>query len=249
MDPAIVLPPRARRKPVYTTVHGYTREDPYGWLRAANWREVMRDPSKLAPEIRAHLEVENAYARAMMADTETLQAKLYEEMRGRIKEEDSSVPAPDGPFAYLTKYVQADSNRCLARTPRDGGPETVLIDGNAEARGDRFSASAVPIIRRTIACSAWSFDERGAELYTILIRDLATGKELDDRIEATSGRIVWSADSRHVFYVRLDDNHRPSRLYRHRLGTPTESDQLVYEESDPGFFVGVGTARIRVASS
>ena len=89
-------PPRAARKPVYSTIHGYTREDPYGWLRAANWQEVMRDPTKLAPDIRAHLEAENAYARAVMADTAALQEALFAEMKGRIKEDDSSVPAPDG---------------------------------------------------------------------------------------------------------------------------------------------------------
>jgi len=242
---AKIDPPRAARKPVYYTVHGATHEDPYAWLRASNWQEVMRDPAKLAPEIRVHLEAENAYSRAIMADTAELQEQLFAEMKGRIKEEDSSVPAPDGPYSYLTKYVAGGQQPVLARTPREGGAETILIDGNAEARERpffRFGGAHHSPDHRYLA---WSFDERGSELYTIRIRDLATGVDLDDRIEGTSGRIVWSGDSRRIFYVLLNENHRPSKLYRHRLGAPVEIDQLVYEEADPGFFLGVGLTQSR----
>jgi oligopeptidase B len=240
-----IAPPQAPRKPVYSTIHGYTREDPYAWLRAANWQEVMRDPARLAPDIRAHLEAENAYSRAVMAETTVLQEELFAEMKGRIKEEDSSVPAPDGPYAYLTKYVAGGQQPVLARTPRDGGEETILIDGNAEARERpffRFGGAHHSPDHRYLA---WSFDERGSELYTVRIRDLKTGLDLDDRIEGTSGRIVWAGDSRRLFYVQLNENHRPSKLYRHRLGTPSADDQLVYEEADPGFFLGVGLTQSR----
>jgi oligopeptidase B len=237
--------PRAPRKPVYSTIHGHTREDPYAWLKAANWQEVMRDPTKLPPDIRAHLEAENAYARSIMADAAGLQEQLFAEMKGRIKEEDSSVPAPDGPYAYLTKYVAGGQQPVLARTPREGGAESILIDGNAEARERpffRFGGAHHSPDHRYLA---WSFDERGSELYTIRIRDLETGVDLEDRIEGTNGRIVWSGDSRRIFYVRLNENHRPSKLYRHRLGAASEDDELVYEEADPGFFLGVGLTQSR----
>ena len=228
---AKIDPPRAARKPVYYTVHGATHEDPYARLRASNWQEVMRDPAKLAPEIRVHLEAENAYSRPSWPIPRSCRSN-FAEMKGRIKEEDSSVPAPDGPYSYLTKYVAGGQQPVLARTPREGGAETISSTAMPRLASGRSSVSGAhhsPDHRYL----AWSFDERGSELYTIRIRDLETGVDLDDRIEGTSGRIVWSGDSRRIFYVLLNENHRPSKLYRHRLGAPVEIDQLVYEEADP----------------
>src|SRR3990172_9340091 len=97
--------PRAARHPSTSSHHGIVREDDYAWLPASNWQEVMRDPSVLDPAIRAHLEAENAYSKSAMADTEKLQATLFAEMKGRIKEDDESVPAPDGAFQYYTRFV------------------------------------------------------------------------------------------------------------------------------------------------
>src|SRR5262245_24686140 len=97
--------PRALRRPSVSRHHGIERIDDYAWLRADNWQAVMRDPALLDPEIRTYLDAENAYSKAMLADTEPLQAKLFAEMKGRIKEDDSSVPSPDGPFAYYSRYV------------------------------------------------------------------------------------------------------------------------------------------------
>src|SRR5829696_5840426 len=113
-------PPPTARKPVRSTHHGHERVDDYAWLRAENWQEVMRHPAALDPEIRAHLEAENAYFRGFMADTEALQETLYREMRGRMKEDDSSVPAPDGPWAYSMRYVEGGQHPLHVRTPREG---------------------------------------------------------------------------------------------------------------------------------
>ena len=100
-----ITPPRANRRPLASTHHGITRVDDYAWLRASNWQTVMRDPSVLDPEIRAYLDAENTYTAAVMDDTEALQQRLFAEMKGRIKEDDASVPAPDGPFSYYTRFV------------------------------------------------------------------------------------------------------------------------------------------------
>src|SRR5215212_4611296 len=100
-----IMPPRAEKRPFAETWHGYEKRDDYRWLKAANWQEVMHDPSSLPEDIRAHLEAENVYQQAVMADTEALQQQLFDEMKGRIKEDDSSVPAPDGPYAYYTSFV------------------------------------------------------------------------------------------------------------------------------------------------
>ena len=123
--------PRAARRPLTTVHHTIARVDDYAWLRAVNWRAVMRDPSLLDHSIRAHVEAENAYAQRVMADTEELQARLFAEMKGRIKEDDASVPAPDGSFAYYTRYVTGGQHPLFCRMPRDGGHERVLVDGNS----------------------------------------------------------------------------------------------------------------------
>lgn len=237
--PKDVQAPAAARRPKNIHVHGLDITDDYAWLRADNWQEVMRDPATLDPEIRAHLDAENAHAAAMTAGTEALQARLFEEMKARIKQDDSSVPAKDGPWAYAVRWVTGGQHPLHVRTPRDGGAEEILLDGDARAAGKayfRLSGVAHSPDHRRIAFGA---DENGSEYFTLRVRDLEARRDLDDVVEATGGEAVWTAASDAFFYVRLDDNHRPSKVFLHRLGTAVESDLLVYEEEDPGFFVGI----------
>jgi len=237
--------PRAERQPKVSTRHGITLTDDYAWLRADNWREVMRDPSALEPKIRAYLEAENAYAKAALADTEPLQETLFAEMKGRIKEDDSTVPSPDGPFAYFIRYREGGQHPIFCRQPREGGPEQMLVDGDALAAGKAYfqlgAMSQSPDHRRL----AWSADDKGSEMDTLYVRDLASGAELADQVPDVSGAPVWTADSAAFYYIRLDENHRPSRVYRHRLGTPATDDALIYEESDERFFLGLGQTQSR----
>ena len=141
--------------------------DNYGWMRAENWQDVFRDPSTLDPAIRTHLEAENTYQSALMADTKPLQEKLFSEMKGRIKEDDSSVPAKDGPFAYGTSYKTGGQQPRFFRTPRDGGPETMLLDGDLEGEGKAYfrlaSADHSPDHSKMI----WGFDDKGSEFFTL----------------------------------------------------------------------------------
>ena len=135
---AFVKPPSAARRPNIATWHSVELVDDYAWLKAANWQDVMRDPAVLDPEIRAYLEAENAYCEAQLAETRGLQDDLFGEMRGRLKEDDSSVPAPDGPFAYSTGFVAGGQYPLVSRRARSGGDETVLLDGNVEAEGKPY---------------------------------------------------------------------------------------------------------------
>ncbi|TBW41009.1 S9 family peptidase [Siculibacillus lacustris] len=235
--------PEAARRPTMRHVHGVALGDDYAWLRADNWREVMRDPNRLDPEIRAHLDAENAYCAAMLAGTEALQTRLYAEAEGRIKQDDSSVPAPDGPWAYGLRFAPGGQHPIHVRSPRDGGPEEILLDGDARAAGTAyFRLSGVvhaPDHRRIV----WGADENGSEFFTLRVRDLTMGVDLDDRIEETGGEAVWAADGQSFFYVRLDAEHRPSRVLRHVIGRPSAEDSLVYEEADAGFFVGLDKTR------
>ena len=233
-------PPRAERQPHTWTRHGVTLTDDYAWLRADNWREVMRDPSVLDPKIKAYLDAENAYCKAALAHTEPLQEKLFAEMKGRIKEDDSSVPSPDGPFAYYARYREGGQHPIFCRQPRDGGADAVLLDGDALAAGKPFFQLGAMAHSPDHKLLAWSADENGSEFDTLKVRDLGTGKDLADVIPDLSGSPVWTADATAFYYVRLDANHRPSRVYRHKLGTAAAIDELVYEEPDASYFVAIG---------
>jgi oligopeptidase B len=234
------LPPKAQRLPKFSVHHGIELVDEYAWLRADNWQEVMRDPEALDSQIRAYLEAENAYTEGALADTAALQKALYAEMRARIKEDDSSVPAPDGAFEYFASYVTGGQYPRLCRQRRGGGGEELLLDGNKEAEGRSYWQVGATAHSPDHKFLAYAVDDKGSELFTIRIRDLATGQDLPDAIPDTRSAIVWARDSQTLFYVRLDANQRPLFVYRHRVGTPAEQDRLVYEEKDIGFYVGVG---------
>lgn len=240
------LPPApvASKKPVTDIRHGITRTDDYAWLRADNWQAMFKDPAILDPEIRKHLEAENAYMKAAMADTEALQKLLFAEMKGRIKEDDSSVPMKDGPFAYGTSFVTGGEQPRYFREPRDGGERKMLLDGDKEAEGKPYFQLAGIDHSSDHARGLWGYDDKGSEYYTLRVRDLATGEDLADRIENTGGGGAWAPDGKSFFYTVLDDNHRPSKIFHHLIGTPQGEDRLVYEETDPGFFMGVGASML-----
>ncbi len=237
-------PPTAEKRPVSDTHHAITRTDPYAWMRDDNWQAMFKDPSILKPEIRAHLEAENAYQQAAMADTEALQKTLFAEMRGRIKEDDSSVPAPDGPWRYGLRYVAGGEQPIHFRLPREGGDETILLDGDKEAQGKAYFRLAGADHAPDHQTMVWSYDDKGSEFFTIRVRDLKTGADLDDLVENTGGGAAWGANSLGFFYTAVDDNHRPNRIYYHRLGTPQSADLLIREEPDSGYFMGVSDSRL-----
>ncbi len=236
-------PPQAVKKTVSRDIHGYTLSDDYAWLRADNWQEVMRDPSVLDADIRTYLEAENAWVENTMAPTESLQETLFGEMKGRIKEDDSSVPSPDGEYSYGVKYITGGQQPLFVRTNHDGQDETVLVDGNKEADGKEYfrigGASHSPDHKLV----AFGYDDKGSEFFTLVLREAGTSENLADVIPDTSGSGVWSADCKHIFYIRLDENHRPSKLFRHEIGSPVADDVLVHEEPDAGFFMSVGKSQ------
>ncbi|MGE0289720.1 MAG: S9 family peptidase [Bradyrhizobium sp.] len=229
-------PPVAPRRPHSFTAHGITVTDDYAWLKDPKWQEVLRDPAILAPDIRRYLEEENAYTESLLGHTERLQKKLVAEMRGRIKEDDSSVPSPDGPYAYFRKFREGGQHEMFGRMPRNGGDAEIVLDGDALAADSKYFKFGGSRHSPDHRLQAWSADTTGSEYFSIRVRDWATGKDLDDVVEETDGGMVWSRDGRSFFYVKLDDNHRPMQVWRHRLGTGQAEDILVYEEHDSGWF-------------
>jgi oligopeptidase B len=231
--------PRAERGPRSSTWHGITLTDDYAWLRADNWREVMRDPSALDPKIRGYLEAENAYTKASLAHTEALQETLFAEMKARIKEDDSTVPSADGPYAYYVRYREGGQHPIMCRQPREGGAEQELLDGDALAAGKAFFQLGATVHSPDHKLLAWSADDKGSEYDTVRVRDIASECDLPDEVPDVEGAVVWARDATAFYYVRLDANHRPSHVYRHRLGTPAADDALVYEEQDSRYFVSL----------
>jgi oligopeptidase B len=237
--------PRAAAKPSTATFHGCVIRDDYAWLKAANWKEVLKNPDALAADIRAYLEEENAFTAAMLQGSEALRERLVQEMRARIKEDDATVPAPDGPFAYYTRYRDGGQHPMICRAPREGGPEELLLDGDAEGAHHAFFSLHDAEHSPDHRLLAWTADVKGSEFFTARVRDLASGRDLPDAVPDTSGEVVWAADAGAFYYVAVDENHRPVRVMRHRLGESAERDELIYEETTPGWFVRIGLTQSR----
>jgi oligopeptidase B len=231
--------PIAPQRPHSFTTHGITIVDDYAWLKDANWQEVLRDPSVLDPDIRSYLEAENDYTESLLGHTAGLQKALVKEMRGRIKEDDSSVPAPDGPFAYMGKFREGGQHELFGRMPRDGGDIEIILDGDKLAADHKYFKFGGARHSPDHRLEAWSADIKGSEYFSIRVRDWADGADSNDLVEETDGGVVWAADSKAFFYVKLDDNHRPMQVWRHRLGTPQADDILVHEEKDSGWFTHI----------
>ena len=232
-------PPVAERRPVTTQHHGIRLTDDYAWLRTADLEEAVEDPAALEGRIRSYLDAENSYARAMLAPNRALERQLVAEMRGRLSRRDQSVPEPWGSWEYFTRYPMGAQRTVHCRRPRGGGPAQVLLDENVLAKGrTAFSISGV-VVSPDHNLLAYSVDEDGSERDVVKVRDLATGRDLTDTIAEIRGDVVWSLDSQWIFYVGRDPVKWGQKVYRHKLGTPTEQDKLVYEEQEEGFSVGL----------
>jgi oligopeptidase B len=241
LDAKAAPAPVADLRPTLRRVHGVDLADDYAWLRAANWQEALRDPGVLPAPIRDHLVAENAYAETVLAPVKPLIEAMVREMRGRIKEDDSGVPSPDGPFDYYDRYREGGQHPIVCRRPRgseDG--EQVMLDGDALAEGRAFFDLGGATHSPDHRLLAWSYDDKGSEFFTLKVRDLASGTDHADLVEETGGDAVWSTDASALYYIRLDDNHRPLRIFRHVLGEDQARDTLVFEEKDTTVFVGMG---------
>jgi oligopeptidase B len=197
------------------------------------------------PELLEHLRAENAAADQFFAPhADTIEA-IFDEIRSRVQETDMSTPVEFGPWWYVTSTVEGLSYPVHHRGPRaDRANDIVLLDENVEADGHEYFELGAFDVSMDHRMLAWSMDIAGDEHYTLRIRDLTIGADLDDRIDDTSNAgVAWSRDGQWVFYVTPDPQERPSTVWRHRLGTPHTDDVCVFEETDERFYVGVGSTR------
>jgi oligopeptidase B len=232
------VPPRPRKEPKQIEQLGRVRVDDYAWMKDDAWQQVLHDPSKVKAEVRDHLVAENAYVAAVLKPTEALQAKMFEEMKGRIKEDDASVPDPDGAYEYFTRYeLGAQHPRHVRRGRAADAPDELLLDEEARGAGQPYYSVGAAEHSPDHALYAWAEDTQGSEYYRIFVRDLTTGQLSPDMIDNAYGALSFSPDSAWLYWVWRDENARPSKVFRRPAGGG--EDALIYEEPDEGMFLGV----------
>ncbi|MGL5447911.1 MAG: S9 family peptidase [Rhabdaerophilum sp.] len=230
--------PRAERASTRRVIHGVPLQDDYAWLRAKNWQQVIEEPEKVPTEIKRYLAAENRYAAHGFRAARPLQKQLISEMRGRMVEDESAPPWKDGPWLYYERYRKGAQYTLCCRKPADGGREHILLDGPKEARGVEYFDIGATAVSPDHTLMAWAADLTGSESYIIRVRDLATGLD-QDRLERTSGDIVWGRDGTFFYYIELDQSQRPYRVMRHRLGDEQAQDAEIFREADSGWFVSL----------
>lgn len=207
---------------------------------------MLREPDLLDPEIRAYLEAENAYTKAAMAPQDALKEEIFEELKARIKPDDASVPKPDGAYAYYLRFETGGQHPIFCRKATgEAGEEEVLFNGDAESQGHPFFDIAACSHSPDHRYLATAVDTTGSEYYSLRVKDLASGALLEEQIERAHGSLAWANDSQSFFYTVLDDNHRPYKVLHHRLRTDPDHDPVVYQEADPGFFLGLDSSESR----
>jgi len=224
------------------TVHGITLSDPYHWMRADNWQQVLREPAALPPPIKHLIESENDYAEAALAGSAALQQSLMAEMKARMEPEEAGVPVPDGAFTYYSKFREDGQHPLFCRQPRDGGAEHILLDGDSLAAGLAFFDIGNAEHSPDHNYMWWTADTQGSEFFTLRVRDLVSESDTSDILLDTDGHAVWGADGKRLYYVKMDKNHRPTSVWQHIVGQSQSADRVVYEEADPAWFVSIHTS-------
>ena len=234
--------PQLEKKPEIKSCHNTTWEDNYSWIHQSNILDVLKDSSKLLPEVRKYLEKENDYFEYQMNDTKEIRKKIFNEIKGRIKLDDESLPYKDKNFEYWTKTTTKGNYSIKLR--RKIGEEKVEEIWNGDLEKEKLNTEYFGLGDLEVSFDdkflGYSLDLKGSEYYTIYIRDIKSGKLVTEKIEETSGSIEFSLDDNFIFYSKLDEHHRPRTIYRHKIGTPVKEDKLIFEEKSEAFTVGIG---------
>ena len=222
--------------------HGISLEDDYAWVDQPNILEVLKDPDKLLPDVRKYIEENNSLTEDYFKDAKKLQKKLFNEIKSKIKLEDTSLKFKDKKYYYWSKTEAKGNYGKNIRQLIDGSkPEEIYFDGDLEKKkcGSEYFGLGSINVSHCDRYMAYSLDLKGSEYYTIYLRDLNNNKNQEDIIENTSGSITWSLDSKSFFYSKLDKFHRPRKIYRHIIGTAINNDELIFEEKDETFTCGI----------
>ena len=233
--------PQLRKKLEIKSCHNTSWEDNYSWIHQKDILEVLKDKSKLNPEVKKYLIEENNYTDHHLKDTKDLQKKLFDEIKGRIKLDDESLPFRDHTYDYWTKTTTEGnySIKLRKKINTDNVEEIWNGDKEKEKLGVEYFGVGDLEVSHNDKLLAYSLDTKGSEYYKIFIRDISTNKLVTKEIMDTSGSITFSLDDKYIFYSKLDENHRARKIYRHKIGDHLSEDYLVFEEKSEAFTVGI----------
>ena len=233
--------PQLRKKLEIKSCHNEEWEDNYSWIHQKNILEVLKDDKKLLPEVRTYLEEENKYTNYHLKDTETLQKILFDEIKGRIKLNDESLPYRDKVYDYWSKTTKK-GNYSIKLRKKIGSNYTEEI-WNGDKEKDKLKCEYFGVGDLEVSYNdkylGYSLDLKGSEYYTIYIREISNNKIITDKIKDTSGNILFSLDDQFVYYVKLDKFHRPKKILRHKIGESSNKDKLIFEEKSEAFTVSI----------
>ena len=234
--------PYLKKKPELKSYHNVTWEDNYSWIHQKNILEVLRDKTKLDPEVKNYLDEENSYANYHLKNTENLQKKLFDEIKGRIKLDDESLPYKDHTYEYWSKTTAIGNYSIKLRKKIDTDLVEEIWNGDEEKKKletEYFGVGDLEVSNND-KYLGYSLDTKGSEYYTIFIRDIKTNEIITKEITETSGGITFSLDDKYVFYSKLDQNHRARKIYRHEIGNFNSQDELIFEEKSEAFTLSIG---------
>jgi len=242
----MINPPKLKRKLEVKKYHEYEIKDEFSWVHQKNILEILKDSSKLNPEVRKYLEEENAYTKFQMKDTEKFQKKLFEEIKNRIRLDDESLHFyynKDG-WEYWTKTTKENNYSIQLRKKIGDGKDKAEEYWNGDKEKKKLGASYFGVgdlsVSHDHSLLGYSLDINGSEYYTIHVRRIADEQIVTEKIKNTSGGITFSKDSKYIFYTLLNSKHQPKKVFRHKIGSSQKEDELIYEEKDERFTVGMG---------
>ena len=234
--------PKLKKLESIKKYHNIALKDDYSWVDQENILDVLKDSTKLLPEVRKYIEDNNKITENYFKNLQNLQKKLFNEIKSKIKLNDTSLKFKDSNYYYWSKTVTEGNYGKKIRQLIDGSkPEEIYFDGDLEKgrHGSEYFGLGTVSVSHSDRLLAYSLDLKGSEYYTIYIRDLKNNKDKEYQIENTSGSVTWSLDSKSFFYSKLDKYHRPRKIYKHVLGTPVNQDKLIFEEKDETFTCGI----------
>jgi oligopeptidase B len=226
-------------------IHNEELIDNYSWIKQKDWKEVILNPSKLNAQVKKYLDEENLFKENQLKDINDVEKKLFEELKSKIKNEDNSVPKKDGNYFYGYKYNKNSEYPIYYRKNITNNSEEIILDCEKKSKTHAYFNVASISHSHDHKHVAYNIDTNGSEYFSIFIEDIQKKELLSPEIKNTTGNIVWSLDNKYIFYVRLDQNHRPTKVFQHKIGSNSEKDLLIYEEKDPSFFCSINLSKTK----
>ena len=226
-------------------IHNEELIDNYSWIKQKDWKEVILNPNKLNAQVKKYLDEENLFKENQLKDINDIEKKLFEELKSKIKNEDNSVPKKDGNYLYGYKYNKNSEYPIYYRKNTTNNSEEIILDCEKKSKTHTYFNVASISHSHDHRHVAYNIDTNGSEYFSIFIEDIQKQELLSPEIKNTTGDIVWSLDNNYIFYVRLDQNHRPTKVFKHKIGSNSEKDLLIYEEKDPSFFCSINLSKTK----